>query len=117
MLRRYRSRGLAAELTRRAVLEVLEERQLLSTYYVSPDGSDSAAGGSSTPWATLQNAANQVQAGDVVQVAAGDYAGFQLSTTGSASAPITFDFAPGAVVNGTTHDRYPADYHYVVQDG
>jgi capsular exopolysaccharide synthesis family protein len=23
----------------------------------------------------------------------------------------------GAVVNGTQHDRYPADYHYVVQDG
>jgi hypothetical protein len=101
MARRNKSRGLAAVLTTRAVLEVLEERQLLSTYYVSAAGSDSAAGSSSTPWATLQYAANQVQAGDVVDVAAGNYSGFQLSTSGGASDPITFNFASGAVINGT----------------
>ncbi len=101
MKRRTHSRGIAAEMTSRALFEVLEERQLLSTYFVSAGGSDSAAGGSSAPWATLQKAADQVQAGDVVQVAAGDYSGFQLSASGTASDPITFNFAPGAVIDGT----------------
>src|SRR5208282_4367259 len=88
----------------RAVVEALEIRQLLSTYYVSPGGSDSAAGGSTTPWATLQQAANEVQAGDTVDVAAGNYAGFQLFTSGTSSSRITFDFASGAVINGTPAD-------------
>jgi hypothetical protein len=100
MVRSKQRRGVVVDMTR-AVVEALEIRQLLSTYYVSSSGNDSAAGGPSTPWATLQQAANVVQAGDTVDVAAGNYAGFELSTSGSASDPIVFDFAAGAVINGT----------------
>ncbi|HEY7087662.1 MAG TPA: hypothetical protein VH518_06200, partial [Tepidisphaeraceae bacterium] len=41
------------------LLEALETRTLLSSYYVSPSGSDAAAGTSaSAPFKTLQKAAN-----------------------------------------------------------
>jgi parallel beta-helix repeat protein len=82
---------------------------LAAIYYVSPTGNDSGAGSAAQPWLTLQNAANHVQAGDTVDVAAGKYAGFIMGwgtpITGTASAPITFNAAPGAVINasnGTT---------------
>jgi parallel beta-helix repeat protein len=81
-------------MTSKAVLEAMEGRQLLSTYTVG-------AGGNFT---TLQAAANVVKAGDVVNVAAGNYAGFQLSTSGTSSSPITFNAAAGTVVNGAPAD-------------
>jgi hypothetical protein len=49
-----------------------------STYYVSPDGSDKAAGTEGAPFRTIQRAASLVSAGDTVIVRAGTYAGFQL---------------------------------------
>ncbi|MBL8768497.1 MAG: right-handed parallel beta-helix repeat-containing protein [Planctomycetes bacterium] len=62
-----------------------------STYYVSPSGSDAAAGTSAAvAWKTLQKAANVVQAGDTVIVLPGTYAGFNLFTSGAPGAPITF---------------------------
>jgi parallel beta-helix repeat protein len=74
-----------------------------AVYYVSPTGSDSGPGSATQPWLTLQNAANHVQAGDAVNVAAGNYAGFVMgwdtSISGTASAPITFSAAAGAVIN------------------
>ena len=64
------------------------------TFYVSPAGSDSAAGTSAAPWKTLQKAAGSAAAGDTVVVAAGTYVGFafQPGTTqqGTAAKPITF---------------------------
>ena len=61
-----------------------------ATYYVASSGSDGAAGTSSSPWRTLQYAANAVSAGDVVLVADGTYAGFNVSTGGTQSSPIVF---------------------------
>lgn len=62
-----------------------------TTYYVSPSGSDAAAGTSAAvAWKTLQKAANVVQAGDTVIVLPGTYAGFNLFTSGAPGAPITF---------------------------
>jgi VCBS repeat-containing protein len=102
MNRSRNHRRTAREMTSKAVLEALENRQLLSTtFYVAANGNDNNAGTQASPWATLQHAANEVQAGDTVDVGAGDYAGFQLSTSGKAGAPITFDAASGAVINGT----------------
>lgn len=68
-----------------------------TTYWVAPppQGSDANPGTSQAPWATLQHAADQVVAGDTVLVASGDYAGFQLSTSGTEGAPITFRSADG----------------------
>lgn len=71
----------------------------LRTFYVSPTGSDSAAGTSSAPWRTLQHAANTVRAGDLVVVRAGRYAGFDLRVSGTAANPIEFRAEPGAIVD------------------
>jgi parallel beta-helix repeat protein len=63
--------------------------------FVSPSGNDSNAGTSAAPWLTLQKAANTVTAGTTVYVRAGTYAGFAMSRSGTASAPIVFTGYPG----------------------
>lgn len=91
----------------RILIETLEARQLLSSYVVSPTGSDAVAGSAIAPWRTLQHAADIVAAGDVVTVRAGHYTGFYLQTSGTASARITFSAEAGAVIdhrNATTAD-------------
>src|ERR1700690_2456318 len=76
----------------------------MTTYYVSSiTGSDNNAGTSSTaPLATLQDAANLVKPGDTVLVMNGTYTSpgsggdvLDITTSGTASAPITFEAAPG----------------------
>src|SRR5262245_20591619 len=69
-------------------------------------GADSNSGSSVSPWRTLQHAADTVQAGDTVIVRGGYYAGFTLSTSGTATAPITFN-SQGAIINsgGSGGDR------------
>ena len=52
-----------------------------------------------TPWRTLQRAADLVRAGDMVIVRAGHYAGFNLTTSGTAANPIVFSADPGVVVD------------------
>lgn len=74
------------------------------TYYVSSGGDDGAAGTADAPWATLQHAADTVAAGDTVVVRAGSYAGFNLSTTGTEAAPITFSGEDGATVDRDNPD-------------
>jgi len=69
------------------------------TYHVSMSGADGADGSAASPWATLQHAADEIAAGDVVQVAAGNYAGFAISTTGTDAAPIRFEAASGVVID------------------
>ena len=71
------------------------------TFYVdAATGSNSNNGSSASPWATIQQAADSVQAGDTVIVRAGTYAGFIMGwdtpTAGTASNPITFKADPGA---------------------
>lgn len=70
-----------------------------NTYTVSTSGGDSNPGTAASPWRTLQKAANTVRAGDVVNVTAGTYVGFQVKTSGTASNPITFKAEPGVLVN------------------
>jgi len=71
----------------------------LRTFYVDPAGSDAAAGSDTAPWRTLQRAADAVQAGDLVIVRAGHYAGFDIRTSGTSINPIEFDADPGVVVD------------------
>ena len=77
----------------------------MTTYYVSSGtGADKNAGTSAaSAFATLQQAANKVQPGDTVEVESGTYTappgqyGIMVTqTSGTASAPITFEAAPGA---------------------
>lgn len=80
-----------------AVLLVLGGTAESATYWVAPppQGSDANPGTSGAPWATLQHAADEVVAGDTVIVADGDYAGFQLTTSGTTGSRITFRSAEG----------------------
>ena len=75
----------------------------MTTYFVSSiTGSNSNAGtSSSAPLATLQAASNLVRPGDTVEVMNGTYTGWtggdvvDITTSGTSSAPITFEAAPG----------------------
>jgi parallel beta-helix repeat protein len=75
----------------------------MTTYYVSSEiGSNKNAGTSATaPLATLQAASNLVKPGDTVQVMNGTYTApgygdaLDITTSGTAAAPITFEAAPG----------------------
>src|SRR5271155_4479601 len=78
--------------------------QVNSTYYVSTKGSDSNSGTMSSPWQTIQHAANSVSAGATVYVFGGVYhEAVNFPASGTASAPITFQSYPGqtAVIDGT----------------
>lgn len=78
------------------LMEALEARTFFSTYFVSPTGSDAAVGSASKPWKTLQKAVDSVVAGDTVNVAKGDYAGFaKYGLKGTADKPIVFLAEPG----------------------
>lgn len=82
-----------------------------ATWYVAPGGDNGSAGSAAAPWETLQHAADMVAAGDTVMVAAGDYVGFDLRTSGTAGAWIRFLASPGARIvtrNPVTPD---GDYH------
>jgi hypothetical protein len=75
-----------------------------ATYYVSTTGNNSNPGTISAPWLTIQHAANTVKAGATVSVFGGVYnESVNFPTSGTASAPITFQSYPGqtAVIDGT----------------
>jgi parallel beta-helix repeat protein len=90
-------------------------------YFVSLSGSDAAAGTSAAPWKTLQHAANVVAPGDRVTARAGSYVGFNLTTSGTAAAPIEFDADPGVIINqrnATTPDGINLeDASHIIIDG
>ena len=91
-------------------VEPLEERVVLSTYWVSPSGNDSNNGSASSPFATLQNAMMSLQPGDTLDVEPGTYTGFIVgwdsqpassgdpygTINGTAGNPITIQAAPGS---------------------
>ena len=67
-----------------------------STFYVSPTGSDSAAGSSSAPWRTIQKAASTLQPGQTAIVATGNYGErVSIANSGTKTAPITLKVASG----------------------
>ncbi|MFI5886977.1 right-handed parallel beta-helix repeat-containing protein [Streptomyces sp. NPDC051554] len=82
-----------------------------TTYYVSPTGSDSAAGTKSAPWATMAHAQDIAKAGDTVYFRGGTYAythansdcssqtakvdAITLSKSGSSGSPIRYWAYPG----------------------
>jgi len=74
----------------------------MTTYYVSSEiGNNNNSGTQSAPWATLQKAANVVNPGDKVEVMNGTYTSpyygvaLDITRSGTASAPITFEAAAG----------------------
>jgi hypothetical protein len=73
-----------------------------ATFYVSPNGNDSNNGSYTSPWLTIQHAANTVTAGATVIVEAGTYHESVLfATSGTSSAPIVFNGQGTAIIDGT----------------
>lgn len=70
------------------------------TYYVATHGDDADTGGDlKHAWRTIAHAAAQVNAGDTVQIAGGQYdESIRVLATGSADAPITFQAVSGQKV-------------------
>jgi hypothetical protein len=80
-------------------------------YYVSPNGSDGAAGTQAAPWATIAHAQSVVKAGDTVYFRGGTYSyshanagcasqtdrvdAITLNKSGSSGSPITYAAYPG----------------------
>jgi len=85
-------------------LTALAQSVFAATYYVSTSGNDSNPGTISSPWRTIQHAANTVQPGDTVHVRAGVYNEVvTIRVSGSASAGyVTFSSYPGelATIDG-----------------
>ncbi len=81
-------------------VETLEARDVPATLFVSPSGLDTNPGTAAAPFKTLQRAADVVAPGDVVTARPGTYRGFNLFTSGTPAARITFraDPAPAAPV-------------------
>jgi hypothetical protein len=78
--------------------------QVGASFYVSKKGSDGNPGTIGSPWLTIQHAANTVSVGATVYVFGGVYnESVNFPSSGTASAPITFQSYPGqtAVIDGT----------------
>lgn len=75
-----------------------------SVYFVSPDGDDSASGEEPSPLRTIQHCADTAQPGDTCRILSGTYRETVTPpTSGTGTAPIRFEAAPGAqvTVDGT----------------
>jgi parallel beta-helix repeat protein len=74
------------------------------TYYVATNGNDGSSGSSSSPWRTIQHAADTVSAGDMVYVMGGTYnEKVTITRSGSSGNYITFAAYPGQtpIIDGT----------------
>jgi hypothetical protein len=68
-----------------------------TTFYVSPNGNDSASGSSSAPWRTIQKASDTLNPGQTAIVAAGNYGErVSISRSGTQANPIALRVASGA---------------------
>jgi Right handed beta helix region/Pel9A-like, right handed beta helix region len=87
-----------------------------ATYHVSPSGSDSGSGTLTSPFKTIQHAANIVNPGDTVYVRGGTYyQRVSLTRSGSSAGYITFQNYPGEtpVLDGT---GFGAGYMFAATD-
>ena len=88
--------------------ELLEPRTLLATYYVSPAGADAAAGTSRSAVADASVRGRPRRRGRHGRSSApGSYVGFDLRTSGTAAARITFKADRGAVINQVNTGHEP----------
>ena len=102
---------------RRLFLEALEDRQVLSLLFVSPTGSDTAAGTITAPFKTIQRAVNVAQAGDTIDLRGGTYSN-QIAIVSKPN--ITIQSYPGeraSIVNPTTSTSLGNDIWFTATGG
>jgi hypothetical protein len=97
-------------------IEQLENREMLTTFYLSPTGSDSNPGTLAQPMYSLQNAQWSVHPGDTVYLESGTYSWSTLwwQTSGTSSARIYISSAPSssAIIDGTHMYSGPGSYAF-----
>lgn len=96
-----------------AVLIIIAHTSSVSsqTFYVSTTGSDSNLGTITSPWATIQHAAEKLEPGQKVYIRSGEYLEYvTFSKSGTAKNPITFEAYPGekAVIDGRNLQSKPS---------
>src|SRR5262245_29644696 len=99
--------GKTAKAPRRApLIEPLESRQLLSTYYVSASGSDSGSGSSTSPWRTVSRVNSQtLRSGDKVLFQGGKTFSGGLKLTSSETGITFSNYGSGRAIisSGTSN--------------
>lgn len=82
-----------------------------TTFYVAPppEGDDANPGSSMAPWATLQMAADSVEAGDTILVRAGQYSGGHFTTSGTEGQSIVIKAYEGELVEITSDNPVTPD--------
>jgi hypothetical protein len=89
----------------RGIFESLEERRLLSSWFVSPAGSDQNPGTIAAPFKSIQHAATIAKAGDHVEIRAGVYhEEVTPANSGTPGNPIVFEAYNGEKVTITGAD-------------
>ncbi len=89
-----------------AIFAMLSVNCWATTYYVSPNGSDSNDGNVNTAFASIQLALDKAQSGDKVMLASGNY--FQdvhSVMDGTISQPIQIEGPRDAIIRGAGNDR------------
>lgn len=91
-----------------------------ATYYVSPAGSDTNQGTSKDlPFANIQHALLKADAGDVIELADGEYKqDFKTVRPGTKAAPITIKGSRDSIVYGNENNRIiEINHDYITLDG
>jgi hypothetical protein len=81
------------------VTQVDRGLSLYDAHYVAATGNDAAPGTQAQPWRTLQHAVDTAMPGEEILIESGNYAGFRMTRSGTAAAPIGLAAAPGAFVD------------------
>ncbi|MDH5174133.1 MAG: right-handed parallel beta-helix repeat-containing protein, partial [Elusimicrobiota bacterium] len=86
-----------------------------TTYYVAESGNDDYPGTKALPWASVDKAADTMEAGDTVYVMAGSYSGFDVTRSGTADNYISYLAYPGDTPKiGQIYFQYGASYNKFV---
>jgi propanediol dehydratase large subunit len=101
-------------LSRLVLLLVSANTAFSATIYVSPSGSDSAAGTLAAPLLSIQAAVDKAAAGDTIYLRAGTYTpttNIQIKKSGTASSPITLSAygSEKVIIDGESLPYTPAD--------
>jgi hypothetical protein len=104
--RRLRAVLVAVALASAGLVTASPAADAATSYYVAVDGDDAAPGTASRPFRTIQRCALVAQRGDTCNVTSGVYREtVRPARSGTASEPITYRAAPGALVAVTGADQ------------